>query len=136
MNLQQPSPDRFGDAETLKSLSNTLPPECWYAPGQVSNIEVDCIIALMLKIMDGKCKMPAGEKQLLVRLYDTMGERPGAQLGTHEHLLIRQARAKPSEALRLDIYERRVLAETRISRPVMKTFKARLREEGLLPIAI
>ena len=35
--------------------------------------------------------------------------------------------------MREHIYETRVLAETAISRPVMKRFKARLREEGLLP---
>ena len=33
----------------------------------------------------------------------------------------------------MEIYERRLLAETMISRPVMKAYKARLRAAGILP---
>jgi hypothetical protein len=35
------------------------------------------------------------------------------------------------EAQRQTVYERRVLAETTLSRPVMKTFKAMIRAQGL-----
>jgi len=56
------------------------------------------------------------------------GERLPADL----HTLVRQAlELRHDAALRERIYEERVLAETRISRPVMKRFKARIRREGL-----
>lgn len=41
------------------------------------------------------------------------------------------AREGADEAMKNTIYEHRVLAETAISRPVMKTFKAMIRAEGL-----
>ena len=41
------------------------------------------------------------------------------------------ARQGADEALKMAIYERRVLAETAISRPVMKAFKAMIRGQGL-----
>lgn len=37
------------------------------------------------------------------------------------------------DGMRSRVYETRVLAETMISRPVMKGFKARLRRDGVLP---
>ena len=49
------------------------------------------------------------------------------------HQLIKRADENLTPELVEEIYEHRVLAETMISRPVMKAFKARLRREGLLP---
>ena len=87
----------------------------------------------MLKILDGKCKMDEAEKAIMARLYDALGQPPGEQLGSMFHALIRAARVAPCAALIDEVYEQRVLAETMISRPVMKGFKARLRREGVLP---
>ena len=86
----------------------------------------------MLKILDGKCKMAAGEKLVMEALYDHVKGRPGHALGEDIHRLIATARGLANEGLKNYIYEKRVLAETMISRPVMKTFKAMIRQEGLL----
>jgi hypothetical protein len=110
-----------------------VPPDEWLAREHLADREVDCVIALMLKILDGKCKMSDGDKAVATRLYDAMGARDGAALGAAEHALIRTARNSPDQGLLDAVYERRVLAETRISRPVMKGFKARLRRDGVLP---
>jgi hypothetical protein len=48
------------------------------------------------------------------------------------HHLIAAAREELDEAGKMRIYEQRLLAETRLSRPVMKDFKAMLRRDGLL----
>lgn len=104
----------------------------WLATHPLSPAHVDCATAVMLKILDGKCKMRPTEKTLMALLYDQVRARPGALLGAAEHALIAEARASLDEAMRLRVYEQRVLAETRISRPVMKGFKAMLREQGLL----
>jgi hypothetical protein len=47
-------------------------------------------------------------------------------------LLIANSGDYLNDANKMLIYEQRLLAETMISRPVMKGFKAMIREQGLL----
>ncbi len=116
-------------------MTTTLvPAEQWLQSHQLSAQEVDCVIALMLKIIDGKCKMNELDKQLTRELYGHCRQQPTARLEPQLHQLIAAALESPDEALLALVYEQRVLAETMISRPVMKGFKARLRQEGLLPL--
>lgn len=93
---------------------------------------IDCTTAVMLKILDGKCKMDVSEKTVIAVLYDAVKFRPGKLLGDDDHALIARARQATDDALVMDIYERRLMAETMISRPVMKAFKAMLRQAGIL----
>lgn len=104
----------------------------WVAGRPFSPLEVDCATAVMLKILDGKCRMGAEEKVLMAHLYDALGGRAGHCLGPDLHALIARARGEADDTLRNELYEKRVLAETAIARPAMKAFKARLRQEGLL----
>ena len=104
----------------------------WVGAHPLSPQHVDCATAVMLKILDGKCKMGAGEKLVMEALYDQIRECPGHALGEDTHRLIASARQLANEGLKNFIYEKRVLAETMISRPVMKGFKAMIRQEGLL----
>jgi hypothetical protein len=103
----------------------------WVAGHPLTASDVDCATAVMLKILDGKCKMGAVEKTVMAALYDALLGRPGERFGAAEHALIARARLGADEALRNTIYEHRVLAETAISRPVMKAFKAMIRANGL-----
>lgn len=95
--------------------------------------EIDCLIAVMLKILDGKCKMPTDEKLTMSKLYDRYAHLPSSKLDASYRMMINKAKNQLDIALQNEIYEQRVLAETMISRPVMKCFKARLRKEGVLP---
>jgi len=107
--------------------------EQWIASQPLSPLDIDCITSVMLKILDGKCKMSQTGQQVMEQLYDLVNDRPGELLGVEEHQLIELARYAPDdESLVMKVYERRLLAETMISRPVMKAFKARLREAGLI----
>lgn len=108
----------------------------WVAERSLSPAEVDCATAVMLKILDEKCKMAAAEKVVMQALYLACRQQPCDHLTPVMHNLIEYAlqlkeMGSLDESLRLFIYEQRVLAETMISRPVMKAFKARLRAEGL-----
>lgn len=103
----------------------------WVATHPLSAAEIDCATAVMLKILDGKCKMQAVEKVVMAVLYDLVKNQPGVLLGAEVHGLIATARAAADDSMRDQLYEKRVLAETAISRPVMKAFKARIRAEGL-----
>lgn len=104
----------------------------WLLQYPLSPPEVDCAVAVKLKILDGKCKMPAAEKVVMALLYDCIAALPGERLDFAMRSLIAQVTSEPSEAQKNHIYEHRVLAETMISRPIMKAFKARIREQGLL----
>ncbi len=103
----------------------------WVAAHALTPGDVDCATTVMLKILDGKCKMDESEKLIMAALYDALQGRPGQRFGDAEHALIATARRGADESLRNLIYERRVLAETTLSRPVMKAFKAMIRAEGL-----
>jgi hypothetical protein len=102
---------------------------------QFSASDIDCTTTVMLKILDGKCKMNEREKPLIAQLYDRVKERPGRLLGADIHALIAAARIGMDEDMVERIYEARLLAETAISRPVMKAYKAMLRSTGLLDSA-
>lgn len=104
----------------------------WVQNNPLSPIQVDCATAIMLKILDGKCKMAAGEKVVMAALYEQVKTHPGFNLGDDIHHLIARAHNHADEAMKIFIYEKRVLAETMISRPVMKGFKAMIRQQGLL----
>lgn len=103
----------------------------WVAAHALTPSDIDCSTAVMLKILDGKCKMGEVEKVVMAALYDAVRDRPGQRFGESEHTLIATARQGADDTLKEAIYERRVLAETAISRPVMKAFKAMIRAEGL-----
>ena len=108
----------------------------WAKDHPLSPIHVDCATAVMLKILDGKCKMDAEEKIVMALLYDEVKHLPGAILGEDIHALIETARySHEDDEIREFVYEKRVLAETMISRPVMKGFTGMIRAEGLFKIS-
>jgi len=105
----------------------------WVIAHQLGPVQVDCAVTVMLKILDGKCKMPEHEKIIMTLLYDQIKMHKGQILNTDLHTLIAQARVQPTdETLKMQVYEQRLLAETALTRPVMKKFKAYIREHGLL----
>ncbi len=105
----------------------------WAQSTELAPVHVDCATAVMLKILDGKCKMNEAEKVTMEILYDAVKDRSGQLLESGVHDLIATARSQPTTDLLEEVYEHRLLAETAISRPVMKGFKRMLREEGVLP---
>ncbi|MDO6681700.1 MULTISPECIES: hypothetical protein [unclassified Oceanobacter] len=125
----------------------------WVINHPLTPEQVDCATTVMLKVLDGKCKMPRHEKVRMSWLYDAVKHQPGELLGDDTHALIVRARqclyrarvqsqaaelpdeslAELDPSLTLAVYERRLLAETRLTRPVMKAFKRWIRQQGLLP---
>jgi len=105
----------------------------WLETHPLSPVNIDCVVTVMLKILDGKCKMRPTEKIVMTLLYDQVKSEAGQLLDETLHPLIAAARDRiDDDALKMQIYEKRLLAETTISRPVMKKFKAFIRAEGLL----
>jgi len=116
----------------MVSIESFPPVNQWVQSYKFSPIEIDCITTVMLKILDGKCKMFPEEKHVMTIIYDTTKTQDGIFLGNDIHHLIDTARLYLSEELKTKIYEQRLYAETMISRPVMKSFKAMLREHGII----
>ena len=86
----------------------------WVQEHPLSPSDIDCATTVMLKILDGKCKMGSVDKIVMAALYDAVKDRPGERFGDEFHALIAEARRESSE-----------------SRPVMKAFRVMIRQEGL-----
>lgn len=106
----------------------------WADAHPLSPSEIDCVTAVMLKVLDGKCKMSPESKALMRHLYHAVKAHPGAQLGDDIHLLIAEAEASPDDALRSQVHAMRVQAEALIDKPVMKRFKAMIQAQGLFDV--
>lgn len=106
--------------------------------------QVDCTTTVVLKILDNKCKMLPGEKAAIMAIYDVVkpqvklkvklnGKQQAGKLFDSEALrTIEAARFAPnntpSEEVLQTIHELRVYAEAQIPKPVMKRYKAMLRD--------
>lgn len=93
--------------------------------------DFDCIVTLMLKILDGKCKMKEDDKIVIKSLYRCVVCTGQYTLNADLQKLIERSQHLLDEKTKLEIYEKRVLAETMISRPTMKAFKGRIRQAGI-----
>lgn len=99
----------------------------WAMETTFSPVDVDCTTAVVLKILDNKCKMLPGEKLAVQAVYDAVRHLPAELFGGEVHSVIDQARRAPA-VVADQVHRLRVDAEARIPKPVMKTYKAKLRE--------
>lgn len=91
-------------------------------------VQVDCTTAVVLKILDNKCKMSPGEMAAIMAIYDVVHRNSPPMLGEAVHEAIRAMRHEASDAARASIHQLRVQAEAQIPKPVMKGYKAFLRD--------
>jgi hypothetical protein len=112
-------------------MSAEHPATTWARTAPLTRSDADCTTTLMLKILDGKCKMNPREKDIITLLYDVLKTQAGGIFDDADHALIARARAGMDDGLIERIYEQRLIAETMISRPVMKAYKAMLRRSGI-----
>ena len=103
----------------------------WAEAHPLTPIHVDCATTVMLKVLDGKCKMKPESMVVMELLYDVVKQRECELIEDDIHALITTSRYRMTDELRQQVYEKRLLAETMISRPVMKAFKKMIRDEGL-----
>lgn len=112
----------------MQPTNKVHPAAAWAASQIFSAIEIDCTTTVVLKILDGKCKMLPGEKAAIMEIYDVVNAGEGKLFGPHHLQVIRMARNTPAEEIMQLIHELRVYAESNIPKPVMKQYKARLRD--------
>ena len=91
--------------------------------------QVDCTTTVVLKILDDKCKMLPGEKAAILAIYDVIvSDTPMQQFGKDVHDAIYAMRFQPDREVRDIIHRLRIQAEAAIPKPVMKNYKAFLRD--------
>lgn len=108
--------------------SSTHPAAEWAMAQTFSSMDVDCTTTVVLKILDGKCKMLPGEKAAIYEIYDVLSKDQGTLFDQQVHQRILQARQQSDPGIEAYIHEQRVYAESQIPKPVMKAYKAMLRD--------
>lgn len=100
----------------------------WAKYQTFSHIEIDCTTAVVLKILDGKCKMLPGEKSAILAIYDVVNPGRSDMFDPVDLQTIQRARNGSGYIVKEQIHELRIYAEAVIPKAVMKKYKARLRE--------
>jgi hypothetical protein len=114
--------------DNLQVECEKLHPAAEWAIGQYFDATaIDCTTAVVLKILDGKCKMLPGEKAAILEIYDVVRTNSGVLFDEPVHQLIERARKQSEDVVLECIHELRQYAEMKIPRPVMKKYKAMLR---------
>ena len=109
----------------MEQTSYDHPAADWARGQRFTPQEVDCTTAVVLKILDGKCKMRPGEMAAVIAVYEVVRDQPAPLFDTGAHRLIDAAcRGEPDDAA---IHTLRCYAEEQIPKPVMKAYKAVLR---------
>ena len=113
----------------LKENDSQHPAAEWAKDNHFSTIDVDCTITVVLKILDNKCKMLPGEKMAIFEIYDVIKSLPGELFIQKDYAVIENARITESatDMVMLKIHQLRRYAEDQIPKPVMKKYKAMLR---------
>lgn len=107
--------------------SSQHPAAEWAAQTAFTITDVDCTITVVLKILDGKCKMLPGEKAAILEIYDVVRGADSFIFDAGVHRSIDLAR-QGDASVPGRIHELRVYAEASIPKPVMKKYKAMLRD--------
>lgn len=104
------------------------PATAWAREMTFDATQVDCTITVVLKILDNKCKMLPGEKAAVMCIYDVVKLQPGKIFDDEAHATISKARTQLDDATKDKVHKLRVYAEANIPKPVMKAYKAVLRD--------
>lgn len=108
-----------------------LTPTVWAENSDLDAEQLDCVTAVALKILDRKCKMPPEEQEAMLAIYDLLHPAPATHFDDSVHEVIdsalQQQHVDPVTAEA--IHRLRLQAEALIPKPVMKAFKAQLRDE-------
>lgn len=108
-----------------------LSPTAWAESSELNDEQLDCVTAVVLKVLDRKCKMPPEEQEAMLAIYDMLHPVPARHFDMAVHRIIEQALQQQTidTATAGEIHRLRLGAEAVIAKPVMKAFKARLRRE-------
>ncbi|MES9990883.1 MAG: hypothetical protein ABW098_02955 [Candidatus Thiodiazotropha sp.] len=110
------------------AIDTPHPAALWAQTAPLDPLQIDCVTAVMLKILDHKCKMLPEEQMAMMAIYSVIKERKGELLDSSIHTRIDEALQIGGTLSNERIHELRLHAEATIPKPVMKHFKSYLRE--------
>jgi len=102
----------------------------WARIKSFSASDIDCTTAVVLKILDHKCKMESIHMNAVIAIYDVIKTQAGERLDANTHQLIEAARTQADD-MSPGIHQLRVKVESLIEKPIMKAYKKMLRDELL-----
>jgi hypothetical protein len=119
---------RLMQSKMLQTVMETPHPAVrWAETAPLDPLQIDCVTAVMLKILDNKCKMSSEEQIALMAVYSVVKERDGVLFDDSIHKAISHAMQYGDISSSEKIHELRLHAEQEIPKPVMKHFKRFLR---------
>lgn len=104
----------------------------WAKSYTFSDIQTQYATILALKILDGKCQMSGEDQTIFMAVYDGIGEKIPSPWTTPLHRLISQSRVEgqlachPSSQDTIKFHRQE--AEGAMQRPIMKSYKAMVRQ--------
>ncbi|MCU7811901.1 MAG: hypothetical protein KZQ77_11805 [Candidatus Thiodiazotropha sp. (ex Notomyrtea botanica)] len=110
------------------AIETPHPAALWAETAPLDSLQVDCVTAAMLKILDNKCKMAPEEQMAMMAIYSVVKERKGSLLDASIHQKIDAALQAGGSYSNDRIHELRLFAEKTVPKPVMKHFKNYLRD--------
>lgn len=97
--------------------------EQWAANTHFNLQQVDCLIGIVLKMLDGKCKMDKLAQHSVQIIYCQGHHQRSHLFDPAIHCLIEQSFEHMDRLMEKQIHQLRLFAESAIPKPVMKDFK-------------
>ncbi|MCU7925364.1 MAG: hypothetical protein KZQ97_02850 [Candidatus Thiodiazotropha sp. (ex Dulcina madagascariensis)] len=116
----------FKNAKTVFDAPH--PAAVWAETVSLDPLQVDCVTAVMLTILDNQCKMGLEEQIALMAVYSVVRCRGGLIFDQAVHQTIERAQALNDHQMTDKIHELHLFAENAIPRQVMRYFMRFLRE--------
>lgn len=84
---------------------------------------IDCMTAVMLKILDEKCQMNPATQRLFIDIYCAIEKKDSLIFDLAIHPFVEKVLNEPDALSLRHVHELRLFAESSIAKPVMKAFK-------------
>lgn len=104
------------------------PAALWAQTAPLDPLQVDCVTAVMLRILDNKCELVPEEQMALMAVYSVVREKKGLLFDTSIHEEIDEALQATGAVSADRIHELRLFTEETIPKQVMKHFKSYLHD--------
>lgn len=111
-----------------ENLNAPHPAALWVESISLDPLQVDCVTAQMLAILDNHCKLGLEEQLALMAIYNVVKDRPGLIFGGDVHQTIEKARLRRDLPMVQKVRELRLNADQRVPKQVMKHFQRFLAE--------
>ncbi|MEJ2620529.1 MAG: hypothetical protein P8163_09765 [Candidatus Thiodiazotropha sp.] len=113
---------------TISGLDAPHPAALWVENVSLDPLQIDCVTAQMLAILDNHSKLGLEEQITLIAIYGVVKDRPGLIFDQVVHNTIEKARTQRDTLIAQELHDLRLTAEQRIPKQIMRHFKLFLAE--------